>query len=1181
MSELPEDDALETLLGQAADEFTESLNRGESPDIEAFARRYPQIAALVRDVLPALQIIRPPVTPSSTGPASAASLSVLGDYRILREIGRGGMGVVYEAEQISLGRRVALKVLPASPALDAKHLARFQREARTAAGLHHTNIVPVFEVGSALGVHFYAMQYIDGQSLDHVLNEMRGRLTAVAGNGQRHSSISQVQEETAQRLAGPLVEQSSRTFRSSGPSVSASHGYFLAVARMGIQVAEALDYAHKRGVIHRDIKPSNLILDHSGIVWISDFGLVKHLDEETNLTRTGDVVGTARYISPEQALVRRGPIDCRSDIYALGATLYELLTLSPAFDGADHATLLQQIALEEPTAPRQRNRAVPRDLETIVLKAMAKSPRDRYQTDGALVADLRRFVAGESIQARPLSLVERTWNWARRRPAAAALVAVSALAVLALLGVGIWSNSHLRLANERERQRALEAEERERIGRRHLYAAHLSLAQQAWERGHAARVRALLEREVPALGQEDLRGFEWHYFWQLSHRELQSWIAHRHAISSLAFSPDGKLLVTGSHDRTIKFWDPATGALQKTLSRHRGAVTAIAFSPDGQLVASASQDQTIRLWDVASGEERGTLRGHTGPVHAVAFGSDGKLLASAGEDGSVRLWQVATQKERTVLTGHAGPVWAVAFAPRGQTLASGGADHSVRCWSLEPADGPVVLKGHDKGVRAMAFAPDGKTLASGSMDQTVRLWDLATHQERAKLKGHTDVVSTVAFSPDGRTLASGDGDPSILASLVSAKSRATQLREKPGEIKLWDVPSGQERASLRGHASPVFSVAFAPHASMLASGGEDMSVILWDSAGTEQLTLTGHTGEVNSVAFAADGGMLISGGDDHTIRVRDIATGRELTVLRNHTGPVKTVAFSPDGRLFASGSGDRTVKLWDAQTRQELGTLKGHKYTLRVVAFSPDGRTLATGSGDFGKQAAPLPGEVKLWDVASRREQTLAGHTDIVRTAAYSPDGRTLATGADDKKVKLWNVDTGQEVFTVENLPYSVRSAAFSADGRTLAIACGGVWDAHEPGQIMLWDVATRQEKVLLKGHRAGVMLVVFAPDGKSLATTSTDGTIMLWDPVTGQERVVLEGHKGGIRTAAFAPDSQILATGDSNGLVKLWHAPKLAIAAPDPRSFTAGTRGTAVSPACPAARRIPQEAFHFAVLQR
>jgi serine/threonine protein kinase len=433
--------ALESLMVRVADEFIDRLNRGEQPDVEDYAGRHPQIAGLLRQMLPALQLLRVPATAvgAAGGTAAAATpeAECLGDFRLLREVGRGGMGVVYEAEQRSLGRRVAVKVLPFAAALDARHLQRFQNEAHAAAQLHHTHIVPVYAVGCERGVHFYAMQFIDGRTLAAVIDELRrsvGRGTAEDVPGPDSSAAA---PDTAPR-ADLATERSVN-----------DPEHFRMVARLGVQAAEALEYAHRLGVVHRDVKPANLLVDAGGNLWITDFGLAQ-LQCETKLTLSGDLLGTLRYMSPEQTLGGRAPLDHRTDVYSLGATLYELLTLEPVFPGRDRQELLHQIALVEPVLPRRRNRAIPPELETVVLKALAKNQAERYATAQEFGDDLQRFLDNRPIQAKRPNVWQRVRKWTiRHRPWVRAAV-LTAFVVL-LLAVGLLSWSYRQILHEHQR----------------------------------------------------------------------------------------------------------------------------------------------------------------------------------------------------------------------------------------------------------------------------------------------------------------------------------------------------------------------------------------------------------------------------------------------------------------------------------------------------------------------------------------------------------------------------------------------------------------------------------------------------------------------------------------------------------------------------------------------------------
>jgi serine/threonine protein kinase len=484
---MPDSSADRDPVDRLAEEFAQRLRQGERPSIAEYVERHPEHADAIRELFPALEMMEQlkPASGDATGPALAPSASMperLGDHRILREIGRGGMGVVYEAEQVSLGRHVALKVLPPAALLDPQHLERFHREAKAAARLHHTNIVPVYGVGEYQGVHFYAMQYIQGQGLDAVLNELRrvrdpkNPASAAPGGALAdvtHSLLTgrfltaQLDDsDDEERPSDPTLACSVPDAAPVSPSPSGSlslsgsgQAYWRSVARVGLQVADALAYAHSHGVLHRDIKPSNLLLDVQGIVWITDFGLAKSV-ESGDLTSPGEVVGTVRYMAPERF---QGRTDARSDLYALGLTLYELLTLRPAFEESDVNALLIQVVRGEVTPPRRVDPRVPRDLETIVLKAIATDPARRYQKASELAEDLRCFLEDRPIQARRTSLRERLWRWVRRNPAVASL-SLAVLLLLVLLAAGSFFAA-MRLRAERDlavenETRAREAEQR-------------------------------------------------------------------------------------------------------------------------------------------------------------------------------------------------------------------------------------------------------------------------------------------------------------------------------------------------------------------------------------------------------------------------------------------------------------------------------------------------------------------------------------------------------------------------------------------------------------------------------------------------------------------------------------------------------------------------------------------------
>jgi serine/threonine protein kinase len=479
-------------LLRAVQEYLAELEAGRHPDRRAFAARFPDLSEKMAPYLDALDAVhaaappRPQLPVERPAPAAGESYTTepLGDFRILREIGRGGMGVVYEAVQLSLGRQVALKVLPFAAALDARQLQRFKNEAQAAAQLHHTNIVPVYYVGCERGVHFYAMQLIEGQNLEALLNDLRrcevsGELSGsrlrrgVEPTGPWVSPAPPAGNPASGELPEPLFSSppptgapAAKTRPVLGAQLSTqrteqSADFFCTIARLIAQAAEALDYAHGLGIIHRDIKPANLLLDARGNIWVTDFGLAQ-FHANVGLTQTGALVGTLRYMSPEQAGGQRVLLDHRTDVYSLGATLYELLTLRPIFDGANRQALLQQILHEDPRPPRSIDRSIPTELETIVLKAVAKAPAERYATAREFADDLHRFLRYEPILARPVTLLQRGRKWLRRHPS----VPVAAIVMLVLLAAGsLFSAWLIRGAYERERQRASEAEARFELAR--------------------------------------------------------------------------------------------------------------------------------------------------------------------------------------------------------------------------------------------------------------------------------------------------------------------------------------------------------------------------------------------------------------------------------------------------------------------------------------------------------------------------------------------------------------------------------------------------------------------------------------------------------------------------------------------------------------------------------------------
>ena len=680
-----------------AEEFLDRQRRGERPTLDEYLEAYPHLAERIRKLFPALLVMEDLGDSSGGTSGSLAAgksavgirLQRLGDYRVLREIGRGGMGVVYEAEQESLGRRVALKVLSASSLLDPKQVKRFEREAKAAARLHHTNIVPVFGVGRQEGHHYFVMQFIAGLGLDVVLDDLR-RLRGEKSEGKPSAASSRVAGLTGADVARSLI---TGRFEAAGPpgegsvtepfndsdsaagngdpagsdsfsvilpgssELSASSDpdrqFYRSVARIGMQVAEALEYANRQGIFHRDVKPSNLLLDNHGNVWVADFGLAKTAEAD-DLTHSGDILGTIRYMAPERF---QGKCDARSDVYSLGLTLYELVALRPAYEAADRHSLMERVLHEEPERLKKRSPGVPRDLETIIAKATSRDPAGRYGTAAALAEDLRRFVEDRPIRARRISPVERLARWCRRNKVLAASIGVATAALVSSLVLSLVHSSRQAAANERisnlatnlERESASLKEERGRLktalseSNRRMARLDLERGRVAFERGQIGQgmvwtlesLRMAIEAGDAAVRHVALANLA---AWRRSLVQVKQVFPHGNMVAAVAFSPDGKTIATGSWDKTARLWDLKTGRPIGPTIQHQESVRGVAFSPDGRWLATASNDKTARVWDVATGQPITPPLEHSGFVFCIAFSPDGrKVLTGCLDRGGADL----------------------------------------------------------------------------------------------------------------------------------------------------------------------------------------------------------------------------------------------------------------------------------------------------------------------------------------------------------------------------------------------------------------------------------------------------------------------------------------------------------------------------------------------------------------
>jgi WD40 repeat protein len=1206
-----------------AEEFLDRKRRGERPTLREYVERHPELADEIRDLFPALLMMEDLGESSggTTGPPAAdecvapgARLDRLGDYRILREIGRGGMGVVYEAEQESLGRRVALKVLSAGSLLDPKQVRRFEREARAAARLHHTNIVPVFGVGCQDGHHYFVMQFIAGLGLDVVLEDLRRLRRAKAEAGPAAGPAP-----AAVPAAGPTAAEVARSlltgqFAGDGPiplgetvtdsgagedgaappplaaaarpaadpsspalpgssELSASSDpdrrYYCSIALIGIQVAEALEYANRQCVLHRDIKPSNLLLDSRGNVWVADFGLAKTSDAD-DLTHTGDILGTIRYMAPERY---EGRCDVRSDVYSLGLTLYELVALRPAYEASDRHALIERVLHEEPERLKKLAPGVPRDLETIIAKASARDPAGRYATAGALAEDLRRFVEDRPIRARRVSAAERLARWCRRNKGLAASLGAAAAAlilalVLALVHAGRRERDNRRIAglvsNLENESGALKVE------RAHLRAAlaelNRRLAMVKLERGRAAfergqigtgmlwtveALRTAAEAGDPAWKRTALANLS---VWRRQLPELKGIFPHDQIISSVAFSPDGKTFATASRGKTVHLWDAATSRPIGQPIAHFAGVKSVAFSPDGKILLTGSDDKTARLWDAASGRPLGPPLPHPHLVMSVAFSPDGRTLLTGCSDGRARLWDAATGQPIGPLIAHAVQVSAVAFSPDGRKILTGSMDKTARLWDAATGRQIGRTMEHRDMVWAVAFSPDGKTLLTGSSDNTARLWDAATGRRIGDPLSHPRQVRSVAFSPDGKFILTGCPVPTAQQWDAATGQRLGLPLDPPGQnsnvafgpdrrsiltggddhtVRLWAVEPGQPVGRPLNDDSPVFS----PDGKAILVRDHSGKVMLWDVASRQPIGRPVKLGSgVLDAAWSPDGRSILTGGLDGMARTWDAATGRLIGPVLTHPGMVNYVGFAPDGRTILTvcshyKAGPRAARLWearlwDAASGRPIGQPMPHPGRISRWAFSPDGTTVLT---------ACYGGAARLWDAATGGPigPTLP-HPGAVSTVAFSPDGRTFLTAGSDRVVR-WDAATGQPIGTPLRHPDRVLCMAFSPDGRTFVTGCAD-------RIARSWDAATGRQIGPPLPHPGYVHSVAYSPDGKTILTGCRDKRVRLWDLDTGQPIGPTLEHRVSTPPfwvyVAFSPDGRLLLTSGDWDAARLWDAP-------------------------------------------
>jgi len=1059
--------------------------------------------------------------PSIEGPGTR-----IGHYELLELIGEGGMGLVYLAEQKEpVRRKVVLKVI--KPGMDSKQvIARFEAERQALAVLDHPNIAHVFDAGTTeTGRPYFVMEYVKGMSITRYCDERKLN-----------------------------IEQRLRLFEQVCEGVH--HAHQKGIIHRDLKPSNILVSVHGDRAVPK-------IIDF-GIAK----AITQPLTDKTFVTFQGQLLGTPEYMSPEQVDFATQDIDTRSDIYSLGVVLYELLAgvlpfEEDSFARAGFDEIQRTIREQEPASPSIRltslgekakliaasrgTQVVPlarrlhRELEWIPLKAMRKDRCRRYRSAFEMADDIHNYLTGRPLIAGPETAIYRVQKFVRKHAGSVATVALVAVAIV--LGLVVSTAMYIRAErmrvqadqarqkefiarteaeqatrkeaaarieadqartqaeqakNAEQEQRKL-AENRAEALRRSLYVNSIQLADAKYREGNAKQVRTLLD-SCP----DDLRGWEWNRLAYIQDQSIMTLRAHDGFRRAMALSPDGRHIISGGGDGTIKVWDSATGEEIQTLRGHEGAVQSLAVSPDGKRIISGGlEDATIKIWDTETGEELRTIRGHQSGLSSVTCSADGALLASASfADHSVKIWNITTGANVMILPTGKDDIECVAFSPDGKYLASARGEGEVKIWDLSTGLETMTIGDAHAPV---TFSPDSRWLVSGGdWNGLFRVWDVTTGSLGTAFRGYHGPVSSVVFSPDGTQIAGDSGT---------------------NTIRIWDAETGDELKTLRGHAWVVGAVAFGPNNDRLVSGSWDGTVKVWNlNVDCDEMRLQHQGGTIRSVTFSPDGKHVASGNSKGVVELWDVKTGTELMTLQEATAiPQRTcVVFSPDGRRIAAGGHDRELRIWDASTGSLEMRLGGHEGVVGALAFSPDGKLVA--SGCRGKM-------VKIWDVAGHRELvTFKADESRVLCIAFSPDGRSLASGGFDPTIKIWDSSTWRQYATLQGHSGTVNSIAFSPDGKRMVSSCQG------DGSVKVWDLISQTELLMLHGHSDLVTSVTFSPDGKRIISGSRDGTAKIWDATTGTELLTLHAQFQ-VFSVAFSLDGKTLAVGGTNGTIVIWES--------------------------------------------
>lgn len=1117
------------------------------------------------------ELAEPPPNTSIPTAGTAPSIGAVryfGDYELSREIARGGMGVVYQARQVSLNRLVALKMILAANLASEPEVRRFQLEAEAAANLDHPNIVPIYEVGQHNGSHYFSMKLVEGGSLAASIQDLHAK----------------------------------------GPA---------AAARLMAKVARAVHYAHQRGILHRDLKPGNILLDAQGEPHITDFGLAKRMSSQADLTQSGAVMGTPNYMAPEQAQGKVREMTVTADVFGLGAILYHLLVGNPPFRAETSLETLRKVIDEDPANPRLLNPKIDNDIETICLKALEKDSQRRYSTAQAFAEDLEKWSRGEPILARPITAAERLRKWARRKPAVAALSGAVVLASLAgISGVVFqWRQAEAarQVAVEKallesearlSAQRAQLAEATERANAEYeSYVAKIGLAAAKIESGAFAFAAEMLDGCTPSL-----RHWEWDWLRPLCHPELKTFAGHTDRITAVALSPDGKLAATGSADTTVRVWELSSGKQVALFEKHKEEIQTLCFSADSAHLTSCGAN-SVHVWNVASNKH---LREITGTWPQIS--GNGERVARTKDDSTVIQ---ATESGRD-LGSLPGMIFPLAFSTDGkrvvadETIPAALSDEesrlpfaeqkalmmkrmrkAMKIWDADTGKVVAELKHEGGNLMSATFSPDGSHLFTSRLYRgaerselglSCQLWNAKTGKEITSIP--LGMVTLPVFSPDSRRLLARDwrhGQTAWIWELETAKeplviTNASGLipvaftsdgRQflaicQDRTVGLWNAETGGRGRTFKGHQQAVNVAAISRDGRRVLTGSGDKTAKLWDTSPDDRrrvLAAGTNSSATGLAGFSPDGRFALNSLGDHSVWIWEVATGKPIRTIQ-HSGFVMAASFSADGRTLSTisqlggsdGLGRRLLQVSDIPTGEKLmGVTNLHLWKL-----SPDGR-YAAGPGrpnylEEGSEVVDMEGYARtnkairstlvVYDTLARKAMTLKGHNDEITSIEFSRDGSLLLTGSADSTARVWDLGSGRELFSlVHPASTSVTQAAFTPDNRCVATSTTLMEQKPNfpnatpvPGEqstLRVWELATKRTVVETK--RDSTFLVQCTPDSRQMLLGAGDNTLATFDARSGQRLGTFKGHSAPIVGALFFKDGKRLLTGSSDQTAKLW----------------------------------------------